>query len=489
MIVSFQSVHETEVRTDVLILPFSEDYPLDIYADLDDLTGGLIAKVTGSKEFTGKHREVLLLHLRGMNADRLLLVGLGKQSDRSPEKVRQAGGKAFCYLRDTGMQGVSLSTRLFNRLPGDLSRSRELLFSFMEGGLLGLYRFEKFRKSENGKEIQSVTVLDEEREFPLRWLQTSISAVDLARDLVNTPANEMTPAILSAVAQSLSGGKLSVQVLEREEIEREGMGAYLSVTRGSLEPPKFIVLRYEAGQGSPLVLIGKTITFDSGGLSIKPAEGMEKMKYDMAGGAAVLGVMKALSELDVAVNVVGILPAAENLLSGSPSRPGDVVRTINGKTVEIISTDAEGRLTLADAMGYAIKYMKPRAMIDIATLTGACSIAFGNEAIAMMGNDTELMDGLRRASEETYERVWQMPLFEEYLDYIKSDVADMKNSGGRKGSLVAAGCFLKEFVGETPWVHLDIAGTAWIDKDRPYLPKGATGVGVRLLLNFLKELA
>jgi leucyl aminopeptidase len=214
---------------------------------------------------------------------------------------------------------------------------------------------------------------------------------------------------------------------------------------------------------------------------------MERMKYDMAGGAAVLSVLKAIAEIKLPVNVIGILPAVENLLGGSASRPGDVVSTITGKTVEIISTDAEGRLTLADAIGYAIKYKKPGAIIDIATLTGACSMAFGNEAIAMMGTDTGLMDRLRAASEEAYERAWPMPLFEEYKDYLKSDIADFKNVGGRKGALSSSACFLREFVGDTPWVHLDIAGAAWNDKERPYSPRGASGVGVRLLLNFLKE--
>jgi len=214
---------------------------------------------------------------------------------------------------------------------------------------------------------------------------------------------------------------------------------------------------------------------------------MEKMKYDMAGGAAVLGAIKAASELNLPVNIVGILPAAENLPGGSASKPGDVVRTLGGKTIEIISTDAEGRLALADAIEYA-KRFKPSAIIDIATLTGACAITFGSEVIAMMGNSEPVMEKLKKASEETAEKVWQMPLFDEYKDYIKSDIADLKNSGGRSGSLSSSAYFLKEFAGETPWVHLDIAGTAWIDTGKPYIPKGATGIGVRLLLSFLRLL-
>jgi leucyl aminopeptidase len=297
----------------------------------------------------------------------------------------------------------------------------------------------------------------------------------------------MTPAALARTARSLAGGRLSVKVLTEREISREGMHAYLSVSAGSQQPPRFIVMEYKGARKRPVVLIGKSITFDSGGISIKPAEGMEKMKYDMAGGAAVLGVMKALASRRMAAHVVGILPAAENLPGGGASRPGDVVKTMNGRTIEIVSTDAEGRMTLADAIAYAIQYYRPEVIIDIATLTGACAIAFGNEAIAMMGNSEDVMARLKRASEDTYERVWQMPLYDEYKEYLKSETADMKNSGGRKGSLCASGYFLKDFAGRTPWVHLDIAGMAWLDKERPYSPKGATGVGVRLLLRFLEE--
>jgi len=259
--------------------------------------------------------------------------------------------------------------------------------------------------------------------------------VNFAKDLVNTPSNDMTPTVLSNVAKSISGKKIKVKVLEKKDIEKEGMGAYLSVSKGSAEPPKLIIVEYKGGKGGPLALVGKSITFDSGGISLKPAEGMEKMKYDMSGGASVLAIIKAASELELPVNIVGILPATENLPGGSASKPGDIVKTITGKTIEIINTDAEGRLALADAIGYAIKYYKPKAVIDIAMLTGACSIALGNEAMAMMGNGDDLMEKLKMASENTYERVWQMPLYDEYKDYIKSDAADIKNSGGKTAPL------------------------------------------------------
>jgi leucyl aminopeptidase len=296
----------------------------------------------------------------------------------------------------------------------------------------------------------------------------------------------MTPADLAKAALTLKKKNLAVTVLERKDIEKLGMFSYLSVAGGSNQPLKFILLEYKGSKKDAIVLIGKSITFDSGGLSIKPSDGMEKMKYDMAGGAAVLGIMKAVSELDLPVHLIGILPATENMLGGSASRPGDVVRAIDGKTIEIISTDAEGRMTLADAIGYATRY-KPKAIIDIATLTGACSIAFGNVVIAMMGNDNEMLERVKQSGDSVHERVWEMPLYEEYKEYIKSDIADLKNSGGRQGSLSASACFLHEFAGNTPWVHLDIAGTAYIDKDKPYVPKGATGIGVRLLFNLINN--
>jgi leucyl aminopeptidase len=485
--ISIKNISEEAVRTEALILPLFENHSTDIYAGIDSMTGGLIRKVLSSKEFTGKHLQTSLLHVKNINAERILLIGLGKQLEITADRIRQSGGRALSYLRGLGIVDVAVSVKIFDLLPKEFSAAQKPVFYFIEGGLLSLYRFEKYKKAENGKDIKSAAILGDDKDISLKWLETTVSAAGFAKDMINTPSNDMTPAILSEIAKSLAGKNVKVKILEKKEIEKEGMGAYLSVSKGSSEPPKFIIVEYKGGRGAPVALIGKAITFDSGGISLKPAEGMEKMKYDMSGGAAVLGVIKAASEMHLPLNIVGILPATENLPGGSASKPGDIVKAITGKTVEIINTDAEGRLALADAIGYAIKYYKPKSVIDIATLTGACSIALGSEAMAMMGNNSWLMERLKKAADETYERVWQMPLYEEYKEYIKSDAADIKNSGGRNGSLVTAGYFLKEFAGETPWAHLDIAGTAWSDKDKPYCPKGATGIGVRLLLNFLKE--
>lgn len=489
MNILIKDVPEQKIKTDALVFLFFEGMSPDMYSDIDQLTGNLIKKLVSSKEFTGKQDQLALLHVKNIKAPRILLVGAGKQSDMTSDKIRRAGGRAFSYLRNIGVRDVAVSTRAFRQI---LTSPGKPAFYFLEGGLLSLYKFEKYKKTDEkpseDRQIQTVNILDSDRDLPLKWLQITVSAVNFAKDLINTPSNDMTPGSLGKFAKSLSGGKTKVRILEKKDIEKEGMGSFLSVSKGSDEPPKFIILEYRGGKGAPVALIGKSITFDSGGISLKPAEGMEKMKYDMAGGAAVLGVMKAAAELRLPVNIVSVLPATENLPGGSATRPGDVVTSITGKTIEIINTDAEGRLVLADAMGYAIKHFSPKMLIDVATLTGACSVALGNEAMAMMGNNADLMDRLKRASDETYERAWQMPLYEEYKEYLKSDIADIKNVGGRNGSLVTAAFFLKEFAGDTPWAHLDIAGTAWNDKDKPYSPKGATGIGVRLLIAFLKEL-
>lgn len=487
MKITVKNISEEKIKTDVLILPLLENNFPEVYNKLDSLVGGLIKKVINSKEFTGKHGSNTLLHVGGINADRILLTGLGKQTDLTSERIRQSGGKAFSSLKSAEIENIAFSSKELNSLLKHIPLTEKPASYFLEGGLLSLYTYKRYKNPENGKEIRNITILGDEKGIFLKWVETSVSATNFARDLINTPSNDMTPKVLADIAGSLSGKKIKVNVIEKKDAIKEGMNAYLSVSKGSAEPPKFIIVSYKGGKGDPYVLIGKSITFDSGGISLKPSEGMEKMKYDMAGGAVTLAIIKAASQFELPVNIIGILPSAENMPGGNASKPGDIVSSIKGKTIEIVNTDAEGRLAIADAIGYAIKYFKPKGIIDIATLTGACKITFGNEAIAMMGNSPELMERLKKASDETYERVWGMPLYEEYKNYIKSDIAHIKNSGGKNAALLTAGYFLKEFAGDTPWVHLDIAGVAWNDKDKPYLSKGATGIGVRLILNFLKE--
>ncbi|MBF0317316.1 MAG: leucyl aminopeptidase [Nitrospirae bacterium] len=483
---------ENSVKAEVLVLPFFEDHRADFYADMDEKTGGLIKRVFDSKAFSGKQGQTTLLYVNNMDAQSLLLVGLGKLSELSQDKLRRSGGKAFSALKDKGINYVTVATSILKTDGVVLDAHFRPAHYFVEGALLSQYRFTRYKTSTDDnnkdKDIKEVVVLASTDDVSVQWLEVVVNAVGFAKDLTNTPANDMTPTQLSEAALGLRSEDVTVKVLGLKDIEQEGMGSYLAVAKGSAEPPKFIILEYMKGTGEPVAIVGKSVTFDSGGLSLKPADGMEQMKYDMAGGAATLGVIKGAALYKLPVNIVAVLPATENMPGGKATRPGDIVKAITGKTIEILNTDAEGRLALADALGYVIKHYKPKEIIDMATLTGACSVAFGNEAIAMMGNNDDLMGRLKKASAETYERVWQMPLYEEYKEYLKSDTADIKNIGGREGGLMTSASFLKEFVGDTPWVHLDIAATAWNNKDKDYAPKGASGIGVRLLMHFLKML-
>lgn len=482
MDISINNIKEEVCACDVLILPVIKKN-LKIYNYLGPATARLIKKSFPS-DFNADQFELLLLPAPDdLMAEWVLLVGMGRKGEIIADTIRQAGGKATVYLRDKGIRRIALSTKVIS----SLSFSPML---FIEGALLGTYRFDRYKTERDDRRIDSFTILcrsTKSAKSDLSRTEAVASAVCFARDLINAPSNDMTPSDLAEAALSLSQKNLSVKILDKKDTQKLGMGAYLSVARGSKEPPKFISLQYRGRTGAPLVLIGKSITFDSGGISLKPSEGMEKMKYDMAGGAVVLGVMKAVAELRLPAHVIGILPATENLPGSSATKPGDIVRSLDKKTIEIINTDAEGRLILADAIGYA-KRFKPYAVIDIATLTGACSIALGNEAIAMMGNNRALLNRMKRSAQHTDERVWEMPLYEEYREYLKSDVADIKNLGSKTGALVTSAYFLYVFAGAVPWVHLDIAGTSWIEKEKPYMPKGASGIGVRLLLDVVKEL-
>jgi leucyl aminopeptidase len=482
MNISIHDCKEIDYACEALILPFTEN-ETGIYDNLHPSLSELIRRVS-AREFRARMNECMLVPSPGdIKPERIFLIGLGNKEAISREELRQAGGKSGVFLRDAGIKNVALST-------GFLSAHSLSSADFVEGCLLGVYRFQKYLHKKSDSAIKSMAILakpSKELKEAIHWTESLSASVNFARDLINTPANDMTPKHLADAAQSLRKHRLTIKILEQKDVRKLGMGAYLSVAQGSHQPSKFIILDYKGSQENPVVLIGKSITFDSGGISLKPADGMEKMKYDMAGGAAVLGVIKAISASGIPVHVMGILPATENLPGGSAARPGDVVNAISGKTIEIISTDAEGRMTLADAIGYAARY-RPRAIIDIATLTGACAIAFGTCAIAMMGNDRKLLDAAKKAGEDTHERVWEMPLFEECRDYLKSDVADLKNTGGKGGALLSSASFLSEFAGDTPWVHLDIAGTAWAEKERPYIPKGASGIGVRLLAALIRKM-
>jgi leucyl aminopeptidase len=375
----------------------------------------------------------------------------------------------------------------------------EVVKAMVEGICLGLYNFKEYKTKKNetpDKVIDGFTILSEtSREWAVfrnaaHSAEILTRAVYLVRDLVSRPANSATPTFLASTAQTVAKKhKLGCKVLGIEQIKKLGMGCFLGVAQGSREPAKFIILEYKPKKPvkhDTIVLIGKAITFDSGGISLKPAQGMDRMKDDMSGGAAVIGIMQAVAELDIPLHVVGLIPATENLPDGAALKPGDIITSMSGRTVEIITTDAEGRLILADALTYASRY-QPAAIIDMATLTGACIIALGSDVAGIMGTNDKLVENIKHASDTTGEKIWQLPLWDEYGELLKSDIADIKNAGGRDAGAITGGFFLKEFAEKTPWVHMDIAGPVWTEKDKPYIPKGATGFGVRLIVNVLEN--
>jgi leucyl aminopeptidase len=482
-------------KTDgAVILLFEDEKPGAAAGRIDKALGGTIARLIKRGDFKPKPGGVHLLYPEGrIAAERLVLAGLGKRKDLDLNRLRQAAGKAAPYLRAAGARNIMIAADV----PGP--GAEETAQALAEGSVLGLYRFLKYKTKEenNNKEDVRVVTIVTESAASLKAMQKGAKTGEvisestmMVRDMVSSPPVDMTPTIVAAKAREIAREfGLKLQVFERSRMETLGMGALLGVASGSAQPPKFIILEYRRGGRKPCIaLVGKTITFDSGGISIKPSENMDKMKDDMAGGAAVLGALRTAAALKLPLNIVGLLPATENMPGGSAYKPGDVLRTLSGQTIEIINTDAEGRLILSDALAYACRY-KPAVIVDIATLTGACRVALGQEAMGMLGTDDKLKQKIREAGEKTGERVWELPLWEGYYDQIKSDIADMKNAGGRDGGAITAAALLSRFVQDYPWVHLDIAATAWTEKDRPYTPKGATGIGMRLLTQFLRGYA
>jgi leucyl aminopeptidase len=461
-------------------------------AALDRACGGLVARARKSGEFPGKARETCLLHsATGTGPERVLLVGLGPAAQLTVDGFRRAAGTAGLAARAARVREMAAV------LPEAGRASREdLAAAFVEGLILAVYEFRRHKTGEAAEDrspLDKVTVVEESRKgrpaldrgFALGRLLAE-SAV-WARDVANTPGNEGTPSYLAARAKEIaaeSGMKLTVY--DRSAMEKEGMGGILGVARGTEEPPKFIVLEHNAGKKDLpcYALVGKGITFDSGGISIKPAENMHEMKFDKCGGVAVLATMRAVGRMKLPLRVVGVVPATENLPSGTACKPGDVVRTLGGRTVEILNTDAEGRMLLVDGISYA-KRFQPKAIVDLATLTGACVVALGDAASGLFATDEPLARGLQEAAERSGERVWRMPLYPDYTEQIRSDVADFKNTGGRPAGACTAAALLQAHAEGTPWAHLDIAGTAWTNRDRDYLRKGATGVGPRTLVRWL----
>jgi leucyl aminopeptidase len=464
-----------------------------ILKELDEAAGGVVNSVIESEELKGKEGETVYVHLAqsgALHARRLLLIGVGTREDFQAAQVSQMAGTAARFLRGKNIKSVGLVTRA----DGDVEK---IAAAAAEGAVMGLFEPDKYRTvDKEARTIDTLVIINEGADEAALKRGAERGRIigestNFTRDLANEPGAYMTPTNLAERAHEIAKEfGLSVDVLDESRMEQEGMGALLSVSRGSEEEAKLIILKYTprdaSGQGEDnlLAFVGKGITFDSGGISLKPGENMELMKYDMTGGATVLGAMRAIAQLKPSIPVLGVVPASENLPSGKATKPGDVVRAMSGKTIEIINTDAEGRLVLSDAICYA-KKLGAKRIIDMATLTGAVSIALGDVNTAVLGTDQELIDEIIAAGKEVGEKFWQLPLDKEYTKQIKSDIADIKNVGGRKAGTITAAAFLKEFADGVSWAHLDIAGTAWGDDARPYRSKGPTGIAVRTLINIV----
>ncbi len=485
-------MREIEVRSgalegldvDLLAVPARRELT-DLLRELDGRLGGAIARFMEQGIFLGESDDTSFFP-GPAGHPHLLLLGIGETRLSDPSTIRGLAGRAVRHCRAKRLASLAL-------LLEDASAAPSGFQAAAEGLCLGDFSFDALKRSEAGRSAgpstaviwtgQPVAGASEAAAVGL----TVADAQNVARSLVSQPGNVAKPSRLAEEAEGLSGGVVRFQAWDEDRLRQEGFGALLAVSKGSREPPRFIIMEHPGQGGPPLVLVGKGITFDSGGISLKPAKGMEEMKYDMAGGAAVLGAVHALSKIGVARRVVALVPAAENLPSGRALKPGDVIRGLSGRSIEVVNTDAEGRLILSDALAYANR-LSPAAVVDIATLTGGCVVALGKHASGLMSNDDALAGELIAAGERSGERAWRLPLWPEYRRQIDSQIADIKNSGGRDASPITAGVFLQEFVDEVPWAHLDIAGTAWAEKEDGWQPKGATGFGVRLLVEWARGL-
>lgn len=463
---------------------------------IDQQLGGIITEIISNETFTGKEAETLLVHSLGkIPAKKIILLGLGKEENLKADTIRRLAAKAV-------KESEKIKANTVAMMPIGLDRDIDVELvgqCIMEGIKLGLYKFNKYKTDDrNNKEegIKEIYILNEGASENAR-LESGINVGDklangtnIARDLVNEPSNVLTPTAMANKAIEIANKHgLEISILEKEDMDKLGMGSFLGVTKGSEEPPKLIAIKYFGNKNSDEIigLVGKGLTFDSGGISLKPGAGMDAMKTDMGGGASVLGAIDVIGALKPKVNVIAIVGACENMPSGKAYKPGDILTSMNGKTIEILNTDAEGRLVLIDCITYAIKEGATK-LVDLATLTGACIIALGSTTTALISNDNEFVKELEKAAENAGEKVWQLPSFPEYKELIKSDIADLKNVGGREAGTITAGLFLGEFVEGCPWIHMDIAGTSTTSSDKGYNVKGATGVAVRTLYHLVKSM-
>jgi len=480
-----------------LVLGIFEKRKLSGPADRIDAAGdGHLSRLLKKGDIEGEAGQTLMLYdLPGVTAERVLLIGLGKKKDFTRADYRKALAAATTLLQQSGAGEATLA------LPEPLPTTLDLYTSVRDAVVTvedKVYRYSHTKDDKRapktplkrlnlwvGKKSETT-----QAERAARHGQAMAEGIRLARELGNLPGNLCTPSYLADQARALGNQypKLEVEVLEEDQMAELGLGALLSVSRGSRQPAKLIVMHYRGApsETKPLVLVGKGLTFDAGGISLKPAAEMDEMKYDMAGGAAVMGALRATCALDLPIHLIGVVPASENLPDGAANKPGDIVTSLSGQTIEILNTDAEGRLILADALDYANRF-EPEAVIDIATLTGASLYILGYAGAPILGNSPVLKDRLRQAAENTAEKVWELPIWDEHRDQMKSPVADLHNSGGKPAGTIAAAAFLENFVGDWPWVHIDIAYTDLEPAGQPYVPKGATGFGLRLLVDLVSN--
>lgn len=489
-----KSTNAASLKTATLVLAVYEGPSLEGIAQaIDNLVGGALSRLLKQGDISGKVGQTLLVPgYPELKAERILLVGLGKAEALDIRQWRKVASSIAAQLKTLGGTDASLAFQEVQVKDKTAYHSARALVEVFNNYF---YRFETFKSQKSDPiTLKKVTLIGtQEQQTSLEQAVSHATAISLGmaytRDLGNLPPNLCHPIYLAEEAKKLGKGhkNLKIEVLDEEKLATLGAGAFLAVAKGSEQPPRLIVLRYNGGKKSekPYALVGKGITFDSGGISLKPGQGMDEMKYDMCGAATVLGVFKALVELQLPINVVGLLACAENMPSGRATRPGDIVTTMSGQTVEILNTDAEGRLVLCDTLTYAERF-KPKAVVDIATLTGACIVALGSHTTGLMGNDSGLINQLLDAGQNADDRAWQLPLFDEYQEQLDSPFADIANIGGPKAGTITAACFLSRFAKQYPWAHLDIAGTAWISGGKE---KGATGRPVPLLVQYLLDRA
>ncbi|HMI50209.1 MAG TPA: leucyl aminopeptidase [Candidatus Saccharimonadales bacterium] len=483
------------LETDALVsYLFEETDPVQgRIAEIDKTANGLLAKIAQSGELTGKSLEFTLIHApAGLKATRLLLVGAGKRDQFSPAALRKISGAAARYLK-------ARSVKQFAFLVRENDANEQTAQALAEGIITANFETDKYKTDKkNDKSIDAILVAgfsDAEKSAGEKGLtkgKVVAESQNFARDLVNEPSNKLTPRILAerAAAMATEAG-LEVDILDERRIADLKMGALLSVSQGGPEPPRVIVVTYTPANVKPdapvIGLVGKAVTFDTGGISIKPADGMEKMKYDMAGGATMLGVIRALATLKPNVKVICVVPSTENMPGGTAQKPGDIQTAMSGKTIEVLNTDAEGRLILADAITYA-KQLGVTHIVDAATLTGAIVVALANINVGVFGSDQAWTDKLLASAKAAGEKMWQLPMDDEYREFIKGSFADIQNIGsGKGGGSITGAWFIREFAGDTPWIHLDIAGTAWNDDAKPWLAKGPTGTGLRTLIHLVES--